>query len=347
MAPRARGLVGVVVDGRYRVRSALAAGGMANVYEAEDSRTQRTVALKVLPPYRVDNEIAARRLEREARLAGSLGHENVVAVLDWGELPDGRPYVVMERLRGETLRRRIDFHGPIAPLEAVEIAMQMAAGLAAAHEGGVLHRDVKPENVFLEGRPGATARVKLLDFGLAAALDPTLEDARTLTKAGMVVGTPAYMAPEQVRGDRDLDVRVDLYAVGAVLYEMLCARRAFEGSDPGATMLAVLEGTPPPLRLRAPSVPRSLDAAVRRAMAPNREDRPPSARALWRELERVRAELLLPDPSSTVEREERPSISDLDTAPRPAAPVGLGFTTDRVDMNLLIAELDETRRHRR
>ena len=348
-APRAGGLVGVVVDGKYRVRSALGSGGMANVYEAEELRTGRSVAFKVLPPYRVDNEIAARRLEREARLAGGLGHENLVAVLDAGELSDGRPFIVMERLRGETLRRYIDFQGPLAPLEAVEIALQMLAGLAAAHEGGVLHRDVKPENVFLEGRAGAKPLVKLLDFGLAAALDPSLEDARTLTRAGMVVGTPAYMAPEQVRGERDLDTRVDIYAVGAVLYEMLSARRAYEGADPGATMLAVLEGSPAPLRLRAPSIPRSLDAAVCHAMAPERGDRPSSARELAEELARVRSELVgsVPDFASTNEIPVYPSTSDLEaTAPRPSFSQSAELVTDRIDMNQVHSELELSRRRR-
>jgi serine/threonine-protein kinase len=349
-APRAGGLVGVTVAAKYCVRSALGSGGMANVYEAEELRTGRSVAFKVLPPYRVDNEVAARRLEREARLAGGLGHENLVAVLDAGELPDGRPYIVMERLRGETLRRHIDFVGPLPPLEAVEIALQMLAGLAAAHEGGVLHRDVKPENVFIEGLSGAKPLVKLLDFGLAAALDPSLEDAQTLTRAGMVVGTPAYMAPEQVRGERDLDTRVDIYAVGAVLYEMLSARRAFEGTDPGATMLAVLEGNPAPLRLRAPSVPRSLDAAVCRAMAPDRDARPASARELAEELARVRQELLgsVPDLVSTDEIPVYPSTSDLEaTAPRPAAQESVEPVTDRVDMSRVLAELQDTLRGRR
>lgn len=259
-------LEGRTVAGRYLVRSTLGTGGSATVYEAEDTSFGRLVALKIPHDDVKPNSVPAKRLLREARASASVGHPNVCQVTEIGTMPSGSPFVVMERLVGETLRDRISAEGKLPLGDLVDVLMQLLSGLGAAHERGIIHRDVKPENIFLSRRAGCPALVKILDFGLVST-DTTIRE--ELTQVGMVVGTPYYLAPEQVRGVRDFDPRVDLYACGVVLYEAGTGRRPFTAANVAALFREILSANPVPFaELRRDAPPGLLDV-IRRAMAPS------------------------------------------------------------------------------
>jgi serine/threonine-protein kinase len=248
--------------GPYEVVAPIGSGGMGVVYRARDPRLGRDVALKVLPPEFARDPDRLRRFEQEARAAGALNHPNIVAVFDVGAA-DGTPYVVSELLEGETLRERA--RGGIPARKAIEYAVQIASGLAAAHHKGIVHRDLKPENVFVT-RDG---RVKILDFGLAK-LRPEASAAEQATatrntEPGAVIGTAPYMSPEQVRG-QPADHRSDIFALGAMLYEMVAGRAAFAGETAAEIMTSVLRTDPPSLCTPADRVPPVLDRVVRRCM---------------------------------------------------------------------------------
>ena len=238
--------------GPYRITGALGAGGMGEVWRAEDTRLGREVALKTLRGDRREDPELRVRFEREARMVATLAHPNICTLFDVGE-HDGRHFLVMEYLEGETLAGRLA-RGPLPVRDAVAIARQIAAALAAAHEAGIVHRDLKPGNVMLT-RAGA----KLLDFGLARLhaashqFDGALEATATASVAlpGMLVGTLPYMAPEQVEG-KPADARVDMWAFGALLFEMVAGRRAFTGDSAASVLAAVLHAEPPRLAAAAP-----------------------------------------------------------------------------------------------
>ncbi|HEU5248555.1 MAG TPA: protein kinase [Thermoanaerobaculia bacterium] len=231
--------------GPYEILSPLGAGGMGEVYRARDTRLDRTVAIKVLPERLAQDSAALARFEREARAVAALSHPNILAIHDFGS-DGGVVYAVAELLEGATLRERLAA-GALQPRKAVEYAAQAAQGLAAAHERGIVHRDLKPENVFVTN----DGRVKLLDFGLArltatesaAGRETEAPTAGVATEPGVVMGTVGYMSPEQVRG-QPADHRSDIFALGAVLYEMLSGRRAFRGASAADTMSAVLNAEP-------------------------------------------------------------------------------------------------------
>jgi serine/threonine protein kinase len=246
--------------GPYEIVAPIGAGGMGEVYRARDSRLGREVAVKVLPASFSTDPDRMRRFELEARAAGILNHPNITAVYDVGTI-DGSPYVVTELLEGETLRNRLA-GGALAPRRAIDYALQIAHGLAAAHEKGIVHRDLKPENLFVT----KDGRLKILDFGLAKLTQPerggpqtNLPTETAATEPGVVLGTLGYMSPEQVRG-RPADPRSDIFAFGAVLYEMLSGKRAFHRDTPADTMSAILREDPPDLsstnRLIAPALDR-------------------------------------------------------------------------------------------
>jgi len=231
--------------GPYVIVAPLGAGGMGEVYRAQDPRLGREVAIKVLPADLAADSQALRRMEQEARTVAALNHPNLVSIYDLGTTPAGAPYAVMELLEGETLRQRLAA-GKLDPRRAIEYAVQIARGLAAAHEKGIVHRDLKPDNLFLCG----DGRVKILDFGLAklnaavSAEAVTLVDAAPATAPGVVLGTFGYMAPEQVRGQA-CDARSDIFSFGCVLYAMLAGRRAFAGGSAADIMSAILREEPP------------------------------------------------------------------------------------------------------
>jgi tetratricopeptide (TPR) repeat protein len=266
--------------GPYEIVGLLDAGGMGEVYRARDPRLRREVAIKVLPAALSSDRDRLRRFEQEAHAAAALNHPNIVAIHDIGTYTDS-PYVVMELLEGATIRARLR-DGALPLATALTFARQMAEGLAAAHAKGIIHRDLKPENLFVT----AHDRLKILDFGLAklAPTDSMLD--HTATASGVVMGTVGYMAPEQVRGE-PVDRRADLFAFGAVLYEMLAGRRAFAGASPSDTLSAILRDEPAPLTEIDHTISSALDALVRRCLAKRPEDRFQSAADLVAALEAV------------------------------------------------------------
>ena len=273
--------------GPYEVLSPLGAGGMGEVYRAKDPRLGRDVAIKVLPASFSTDADRLRRFEQEARAAGLLNHPNITAVYDIGT-HDGAPYVVSELLEGENLRAALAGGRP-SMRRAVDWATQIAQGLAAAHDKGIIHRDLKPENVFV----ASDGRVKILDFGLAKLMHPEAEAAgeRTNlptatagTEPGVVLGTMGYMAPEQVRG-KPADARSDIFSFGAILYEMLSGKRAFQGDSAADTMSAILREDPPDVSVTNQNVPPGLERVLRHCLEKSPAQRFQSARDLAFDLE--------------------------------------------------------------
>ena len=253
--------------GPYEIQAPLGAGGMGEVYRAKDARLGRTVAIKVLPSSFAADHERLQRFAQEARSAAALNHPNILSIFDIGDGQSGSPYVVSELLEGETLRDRLR-SGPLPTRKAIEYALQTARGLAAAHEKGIVHRDLKPENLFIT----EDNRVKILDFGLAKLTAPESNghgaDAPTVqavTEPGLIMGTVGYMAPEQVRG-KPADQRSDIFAFGAILYEMVSGKRAFHGETAADTMSAILKEDVPELSETARNVPPGLDRIVRHCL---------------------------------------------------------------------------------
>ena len=261
--------MGRVLDGRYQVGGKLARGGMATVYEAHDNRLDRTIALKVMHPSLADDEEFVSRFIREAHSAARLSHPNVVAVYDQGA-DQGNVFLAMELVRGRTLRDLINEYGHLGPRLALEVIEPVLAALGAAHQAGLIHRDVKPENVLLSD----DGRVKVADFGLARAIT---EASSHTTTSGVLMGTVAYLSPEQVtRGVAD--ERSDVYAAGILLYEMLTGRKPYDGET--AIQVAyrhVHDDVPPPSAL-VPGLPAELDHLVARATNRDPDKRPADAR---------------------------------------------------------------------
>jgi serine/threonine protein kinase/DNA-directed RNA polymerase subunit RPC12/RpoP len=267
--------------GRYRVLEVLGAGGMGVVFKAEDSQLRRLVALKAMLPVLAVTLTARQRFLREAQAAAAIQHDYVVPIYDVGE-DNGVPYLAMPFLRGESLEARLRrLRGPLREPEVLRIGEQIAQGLAAIHELGLIHRDVKPANVWLETLPGALGsssprdRVKILDFGLARAVR---NDAR-LTQEGSIVGSPAYMAPEQANR-LAIDHRADLFSLGCVLYSMATGSLPFEGDDALTTLLAVTNAEPVPPCERNPQLSEQLSLLIMSLLAKKPADRPASARAI-------------------------------------------------------------------
>jgi tRNA A-37 threonylcarbamoyl transferase component Bud32 len=278
--------VGTTLDGKYRIVDLIGEGGMGTVYEAEQHSIGRHVAVKVLRPENAQKPDAIERMRHEARVVGQIGHPNICQVFDIGQLDDGTPYLVMERLRGETLAKRLELRGPVPYGEVVEIASQVLAALEAAHRKGVIHRDLKPDNIFLAERASGSV-AKVLDFGISKAT--SLEDKpHHLTRTGMVMGTPYYMAPEQALGERNLDGRLDVWGMGVVLYEALSGRRPFVAKNYNALLVQILTAEAEPLERVAKGLPAGLAAVVHRALSKKREDRYGSARELGEALQRFR-----------------------------------------------------------
>jgi serine/threonine-protein kinase len=286
-----RDLIGKTIGGKYLVRSVLGEGGMGSVYEAENLALGRSVAVKVLHPAQARKKIAVKRFHQEARSAGAIGHPNICEVYDLGTLDDGSPYLVMERLIGETLADRIQSEGGLPFDDVIEIVTQVLSGLVAAHDKDIIHRDIKPENIFLTKRVGCPPVAKLLDFGVSKMIAPIhneREEDLDLTRTGMVMGTPFYMSPEQARGDRNLDARVDLYACGIILYEALTGRRPFTAANYNALLLQILTTSPRPARELRPALPQGFDEVLDKALARARDDRFQSAAEFQRELQSLR-----------------------------------------------------------
>jgi len=264
--------------GHYRVLEKIGAGGMGEVFRARDERLGRDVALKLIRPASSDNPDHLRRFEQEARAAAALNHPNILAIYDVG-FEGTVPYIVSELLQGKNLRQRL-LEGPIPMREAADYALQIAHGLTAAHERLIVHRDLKPENLFLTH----DGRIKILDFGVAKLQTPTedkrsIENLTTVTKHGAMIGTVAYMSPEQLRG-KPVDHRSDIFSFGAILYEMMAGCRAFRGETEVDTMTAVLREEPPSASLDAAAIPAGYQDIVKHCLEKEPENRFQSAKDL-------------------------------------------------------------------
>lgn len=283
--------------GNYRLVSQLGAGGMGVVYRAEDERLGRTVALKLLPPHALEDELARQRFRNEARTLCRLSHPNVATLYDFGE-ENGVDYLVMELISGETLQKLIAA-GPLPIQQVLSFGIQISRGLAAAHDLGVIHRDLKPGNLIV----AADSHIKILDFGLAKQIYPKGVTASQLTTDVVVTagitGTMPYMSPEQLRGDAP-DPRIDIYAAGVVLYETATGRLPFQGH--GAVLIdAILNRQPTAPSSLNPSLPPALDFIILKALEKDPAHRYQTARDLAADLERVTAGRI-PMPASASER---------------------------------------------
>jgi serine/threonine protein kinase len=271
-------LVGRIIAGRYHLVRLLGDGGMGAVYKAADQVLRRFAAIKLLHPAVAENPSSVERFQREARAAAAIGHPNIIDILDFGT-EERRPYMVMEYLRGRSLSQVISIDGQLAIKRAATIAIHTLAGLQAAHDRGILHRDLKPANLMLVVRFGDKNFVKVCDFGFAALVGAGRSDAKSLTPERTLVGTPAYAAPERLRGDDRRDPRIDVYSVGVVLYEMLAGRRPFDAPTFRELARKVRKEEPPPLRELRPDAPEALERVVMRALSKDAEARWPSSEA--------------------------------------------------------------------
>ena len=275
-------LTGQMLDGRYRIGPRIARGGMASVYDATDTRLDRTCAVKVMHPGLGDDDAFAERFVREARAAARLSHPNVVNVFDQGDDPDvdgGTLYLVMELIPGHTLRDVIRKEAPLAPAKALALIEPVLSALAAAHRSGLIHRDIKPENVLIAD----DGRVKVADFGLAKAVSADTQHTAT---GGVIIGTVSYLAPEVVV-DGTSDARADVYAVGVLLYELLTGRKPHEGESPIAVAYKHVHEDIPAPSASTPGIPPYVDALVARATARDRDQRPADAGVLLHQVHRV------------------------------------------------------------
>ncbi len=309
-------MIGSVV-GKYKILDQIGEGGMGIVYRAEHVVLGGPAAIKVLLPQFTRDAIVVDRFFHEAKATSAIRHVGIVQVFDYGRLANELAYIAMELLRGEELTGFIERQGIVEPAVAAQIGLQMLSALEAAHLIGVVHRDIKPDNIFLvrDGSAPGGIRVKILDFGIAKLIgDPIGGGApRLKTKGGAILGTPAYMAPEQCRGGVEIDARADLYAVGCILMEMLTGRPPFIAEGGGETMAMHIYEPPPRLRDRAPALPMELDTVLAKMLAKSPADRTPSAAWALAALERVSLE---PLPT------EIPLLGRPVTAPVEAEPAG-------------------------
>ncbi len=271
-------MVGQTIAGRYQVIGVLGAGGMGAVYEAEHVGTGSRVAVKVIHAELSRRTEVVARFHREARAASAIETPHIVRVLDSGT--DPASYMVMELLHGEDLRSVLQRVGKLPPDLALRLVGQASVGLGKAHEAGVIHRDVKPANLFLSRR-GDEITVKVVDFGIAKMMDAELPGGASLTRTGGVIGSPVYMSPEQAMGHKTIDLRTDVWSLGVVLYEALAGRTPHpESETPMAVMMAILTKPAPPIRDVAPWVPREIAGIVQRMIAQAPEERFPSMAAV-------------------------------------------------------------------
>jgi serine/threonine-protein kinase len=269
-------MIGRVLDDKYRLTRLIGEGGMGSVYEAEHQRIHRQVAVKLMRREIEGSSASVERFHREAMAASAIGHPNIVEIFDVGLESDGTAFIVMELLRGTSLAALLRLEGVVVSGRALSFALQILSALDAAHRKGIIHRDLKPDNVFVSVDRMMREVVKILDFGVAK-IQGTPERDLELTKSGVVFGSPFYLSPEQARGRRDLDPRVDIWAVGVILYQMLGGKRPFDGENYNEILGRILMDEPIPLIDLAPEIPAGLARVVERALAKDREQRYGSA----------------------------------------------------------------------
>jgi serine/threonine-protein kinase len=261
--------LGQIYADKYRIVRLLGEGAMGAVYEAENTRIRRKVAIKILHPQIAQKADTLRRFEREAQAAGRIGSQHIVEVLDLGELPDGSRFMVLEYLEGTTLDQRIRQRGRLTPEDATPIVCQLLEGLGAAHKAEIIHRDLKPANIYLcpltGKKAGGVDFVKILDFGVSKF--NVLNDEMSMTSTGAVLGTPYYMSPEQAKGSRAIDSRSDLYAVGVILYECITGQVPFSAETFNELIFRIVLESPPPVESFVPNLDPAFTAIIHKAMA--------------------------------------------------------------------------------
>jgi serine/threonine-protein kinase len=312
---------GVVVGGKYRILELLGEGGMGSVWRAEHMALRRAVAVKFIRTDRFAPEATGRFL-REAQAAARVQHRNVIDIIDYGSTDEGQPYIVMEHLRGETLKEWLAGRPAPSAREIVEVIASALVGLEAVHEAGLVHRDLKPDNIFLS-RESDTVIPKLLDFGVSRVFDA----ATILTVPGTVVGTPVYMSPEQALGSSELDLRSDIWSMGVILYEALAERPPFGGKDLASVLREIVGGTLIPLATLRPDLPSALLRVVDGALC-----RDPGQR--FQTVRELRAALLAAV-AHAPEREEVGGAPTVRLAPSPGPTEPQVTAPDRMDRSLV------------
>jgi eukaryotic-like serine/threonine-protein kinase len=334
---------GTIIDGKYRVERRLGSGGMGVVLAVTHLVLGERYAIKCLLPKAARDPAVNARFLREARAAARIKSEHIARVADVGQLADGAPFIVMEHLVGADLSEILADHGPLPIGEAVAYVLQACAAIAEAHAIGIIHRDLKPSNLFLTQRSDGTPLLKVLDFGIAKALDEQRNFADVaVTDTAAAFGTPAYMSPEQLRSSKNVDVRTDIWGLGAILYELLAGRRPFDAETPLAMLAALVADPPHPLRLARPEVSPELEAAILKCLEKDTSQRyatvaeladalGPFAERGAISLGRIRRILARPGPTSSAA-----TATTLDTITEKEL-VGQGGRTPRVRAALLVA----------
>lgn len=288
---QAGGFLGRVIDDKYRIEELIGVGGMGAVYRAEHLRLARKVAIKVLLRGHRTGSVAEQRFLREAKIASALRHRNIVSILDLGVLKEGTPYQVMELLEGRSLGQQVRLDGALDMDTALRVGIDILSAVAAAHARGVLHRDIKPDNIFLAQSHDDDSRqmcAKLVDFGISKSIE---KDSIVLTRPGSMMGTPIYFAPEQAHGNA-ADFRTDVYSVGATLYEAVTGRAPFIASNYPDLIRQIRSTRPMPLRSLLPTIPDVVERVIRQMMEPDPDARFQSAAMAGRALSEAHAQLL-------------------------------------------------------
>ena len=326
--------LGTLVAARYRVEAILGRGGTGVVFEATHTWTGRRVAVKLLRPEYARDLGLVRRFLQEAQAAARIEHPNVVQVLDMGNEADGTVYLVLELLEGESLGKKLEREGTLSVETALELLVPVMDALVTAHESGTVHRDLKPDNVFLRRDAKGRVTPKLLDFGMAKMVDAAWGHA---TQSGTLVGTPFYMSPEQAEGKPDQGREADVWSMGVLLYRCLSGKLPFYAESPTALLLAIVQAKAPPLRDAAPDVPPAIAGVIDRALVADRTERWPDMATMLAELRRAANESgfafpSLPDASSEAPREA------FDPGP-PVAPETSGSRGARIAIAAAVAVL--------